>query len=248
MQLSNPPYLGLLIPSPKQEHALTNQEIQAIQDAVNAHGGMQGRKVEVLVTSGNQMKIDAAKNAVAEWIQQLFHETLINPHVQGFAVSSNIDEQPHSQDDTLTGAQNRLKNLKKELALNALNSHVLDGTLRVLISLENGIMLEKINPPKNSALFTTHTGAVWVDRCITTAEIWFNGRTWEFSAISEGVTTPKTEVEASEQTSWTQTAGAFIAKKYGWKSNNFHGDLAGKGRQEIMEDLLKAAFGLPYTA
>ena len=253
MQVSAVPYIGQLVPLPQQKSILSLDHAKEIKNTLVMQGGIKERRIEVLVTSGNQLKIDAARNSVVKWIQELFNETMKDIHVQGYAVRSDIDEQPHSQDDTFTGAKNRLKNLKTELLMGGVNSHVLDGTLRILVSLENGIMPETVkidpraDPKKFKDIFQTETGAVWVDRCITAVEIWFGGQTWDFTAISEGVTTPRAEVDESKKTNWRETAGKFLEKTYGWKANNFHADLAGKGRELLMKELLIAGFGLPYN-
>lgn len=246
MQVHTGSYMGQLVPAPRQESILSLDHAREIKQAIDTKGGIRDRHVEVFVTSGNEMKIAAARNSVIHWIQDLFKEKITGVHVNKYAVSSNIDEQPHSQNDTLSGAQNRLKNMKIELLMNSVSQQINDGTLRVLISLENGIMLETVNPLNNPDMFLTESGQVWVDRCIASVEIWFGGRSWDFNNMSEGVTNPKLEVEQSKNTQWRQTVGLILHDKYGWKANDFHGDLAGKGREIIMQENLDAGFGLPY--
>lgn len=240
-------FLGQLVP------ALCNQgfsykDAGHLKNLVNEKGGLQGRRVEVFVTSQNAMKVQAAKNSIQTWLTALFKTALLDIHVQGFGVFSNIDEQPHGEVHTRTGALNRLKNMKNELlSTRQLDHRQKDGVLRVLVSLENGIMKERVHVLNNPEIFKNPDETVWVDRCIETGEIWFEGQQWEFSAISEGVTAPKNEVELSLKSGWAKTAGSFISGQYGWNAQDWHGGIAGKGRQRIMEELSLVALGLPYT-
>jgi len=233
---------------------LTVTETRDIKRIIAELGGMTNRLVEVFVTSQNALKVQAAKSAVTAWIQELFkHDHGWKIVEKGFESPSEIDEQPHSINYTKLGATNRLHNMKNELSKLGLIHKNTDGVVRVLVSLENGLMLENVPNVKNPNTFALHeqsdeqNNAVWVDRCVEVGEIWFQDKMWCMTAISQGVTTPANEVLSSEKSAWTKTAGAFIAEKYGYNAKDWHGSICGKGRQTIMEELTKSAFGLPYS-
>ena len=158
-------------------------------------------------------------------------------------MSSEVDEQPHD-DFTLKGSMNRLINMKNALSRQGITNTKLDGVLRVLISLENGLMCEKIPFIKNPGIFEICDNTVWVDRCVETCEVWFQGKQWQTTSISEGVTTPKYAVLTSKANDWTMTAGLFIAEQYGCNASDWHSTFVGKGRKIIMEELIKNCFGL----
>ncbi len=219
-------YLGQLVAAPKNQ-GLTPQAATEIKTLY------QGRHIEVFVTSDKALKMQAAKEAVEAWAKHLFSEPM-EVSVQGFKVSSDIDEQPHGLEHTRKGALNRLNNLKYEL----LNMET--ESLVVLVSLENGIMQEEVPNLKNPEIFLSD-GQVWVDRCVAKVQIWLDRKSWELDAVSEGVTTPKAEVAKAEASNWTKTAGTFIEETYGFPNADWHGKMAGKGRQAIMEELFKAA-------
>ena len=84
--------------------------------------------------------MQAANDSVIAWVKALFNDK-VEVAVKGYGVPSNIDEQPHGLEHTKQGALNRLNNMKKELGI---SENTRDGTLRVLVSLENGIMQEKV--------------------------------------------------------------------------------------------------------
>lgn len=242
MLSANNGFLGQLLPAPSSEGIPLT--IARTIKQMFLQSDFQGRQVHVLVTSKNALKVQAAQNSVLAWIQALFSQA-IHLVAKGYGAQSNIDEQPHGLDHTRLGALNRLKNLKIELAsIEKVNEQTQDGVLRILISLENGLMREVINPLKNADIFKNTDGTVWVDRCVEVGEVWYQGQVVTFGAVSEGVTTPKSAVEASEHSNWSETAGSFISKHYGWNAADWHGSIAGKGRQAIMELLAQSALGL----
>jgi hypothetical protein len=114
------------------------------------------------------------------------------------------------------------------------------------MKLENGLICEKMTNIKNKETFEVRDQMVWVDLCVECCEVWFSGKRWENCFISEGVTTPKLAVELSKKSGWSQTAGLFIAEKYGWNAKDWHGTMAEKSRQMIMEELIKSSFGCPF--
>ena len=233
-------FLGQSV-APPANQGLSPQSANEIKETA---GQAWGKKVEVLVTSKNALKMQAAKESVTAWVKALFKDSA-EIAVKGYGVPSNIDEQPHGLEHTRQGALNRLDNMKKELQKEDIRNG--DGVLRVLVSLENGIMKENVPNLKNQGVFQTD-GGVWVDRCVELVEIWLQGKVWKMEAVSEGVTTPKEQVEQAEQARWGTTAGTFIEQKYGWPNADWHGGIAGKGRKFIMEELAKAALGLSaYT-
>lgn len=236
-------FLGQLV-APPANQGLSPQAANEIKQAA---GQAWGKKVDVLVTSNKPQKMQAAKDSVVAWVKALFNER-VGVEVKGFKVSSGIDEQPHGLDHTKQGAANRLTNMKKELLeKERISENTGDGVLRVLVSLENGIMKERVPNLKNPNVFLTE-GEVWVDRCLEQVEIWLQGRVWRMEAASEGVTTPKEQVEKSAGANWGITAGTFIEEKYHWPNDDWHAGIAGKSRKFIMEELAKATLGIPsYT-
>jgi Protein of unknown function DUF84 len=240
-------YLGQLVPVSVHGSTLAVETSWEIKKLISQYGGINGRKVEVYVTSKNNLKIEAVKDAVMDWIKNLFGQNTMKLTVQGYGVSSGIDEQPHGLAHTFTGAQNRLDNMKIEMAKIGLSRNTEDGTLRILISLENGIMLENVKELKNSETFLAHAENVWVDRCVVKGQILFEGKAWSFDEVSEGVTTPVQQVQQSLWSDWKETAGSYISKKYGSDPANWHEKMAGKGRQIIMQELVKASLGLPFS-
>lgn len=238
------PLLGQLVPAPANQ-GLPLTEAREIRQMIELPRGLEGRRIEVLVTSKNALKMNAAKNSVVEWIKALFNQT-VEVVAKGYAVNSDIGEQPYSLQNTKQGAFNRLFNLKHELSSKEnISENTQDNVLRVLFSLENGIMREQVANLKNPGVFQTQDGTVWVDRCVAMCEIWLQGKRWSAEALSEGVTTPKAEAAKAEQANWSRTAGSFIAETYGWPSADWHGAIAGKGRELIMNELSKAALGIP---
>ena len=235
---------GQLVAAPANQ-GLPIAIARQIRESILGQGGLNGRAIEVLVTSGNALKKQAAQNSVTAWIQALFNVNCPN-NTKGYSVASEIDEQPHGLEHTTRGAENRLKNMKVELAREGIDPNKRDGVVRILISLENGVMKEVVNPLTNPVQYQNADGTVWVDRCVEKGELWFQGNRVEFSAVSEGVTTPRFAVEASEASNWTKTAGSFIAERYQVNAQDWHGYIAGKGRQAIMELLAQSALGLPY--
>ena len=221
----------------KQELSVKqNNEIKKCLNATN-------QMIEVYVTSKNALKINATTSAISSWLSELLgsNRDKFKSQIEGFEVSSDIDEQPHGFDHTTNGALNRLRNMKTELSKRNDN-----GMLRILVSLENGLIREQHSCIKNPQTFMIDNSQnhVWIDRCIVVGEIWFQDSMIPFSAISEGVTTPKDAVILSENSNWTKTAGFFIAEKYNFNAKDWHADICGKNRQTIMEETIKTALGL----
>ncbi len=226
MQASN--FLGQIIPITTYQGLTQNQSLAISEVCKNP-------KIQVLVASANALKIEAARKAVTIWAQTHINNPTVE--VKGFDVSSEIDEQPHGYEYTLEGAKNRLSNLKKHDSAPA-------NVLRVLVSMENGLFKEQVKNLHNSEIFKNNDNTVWIDRCVVVAQIIFNQQKWDSQSVSVGVTTPKDCVELAEKEKWQKTAGSFIAEKYKWNAKDWHGSIAGKGRQFIMEEAILSAFGL----
>lgn len=224
--------LGQLISS-----HLTGQELSAQQnDEAKTQLIDSSQIVELYVTSKNALKIQAAVSAVSSWLTKLLGHDKWKLQTEGFEVSSDIDEQPHGLEYTRYGAINRLENMKLQLRN--------QGRWRVLISMENGLMVEPHPNVKNPQIFALENDQAWIDRCVVVGEIHFRDIDIPFSSISEGVTTPKDSVLLAEQSGWTKTAGSFIAEKYGLNAKDWHAGMCGKDRQTIMTETIKSALGL----
>ena len=235
----NGTFLGQLIPAPADQ-GLTTEEIQSIKKIITEAGGITNCRVEVFVTSANALKIQASKDAIKQWLVELFPgETGWNITEEGFEVPSEVDEQPHGIEITKKGALNRLNNMKVKLVQKKRAS---ENTITILVSLENGLIPEKHLGFKNPDTFLDK-GVVWVDRCCVIGEIWFQKKSWNIMGFSEGVTTPLNEVMCAAKTNWSKTAGSFIAEKYGWNAKDWHIGICGKGRQVIMTEAIRNSFG-----
>ncbi len=201
--------------------------------------------VDVVVSSTNEMKKMAALAAITSWLAK--NNCNSNIKLFGYGVSSDIAEQPSSFEITMNGAKNRLQNLKKTHPTNTKN-------ITIYISLENGIMLENVDlTGLESDIFSDpeNNNQVWVDRCVCIGElVYFEDvdgdvdsallTSLEFSAVSIGVTTPLNQVLSSRDSNWTKTAGSFIATTFGFPSSDWHGKMAGKGREEIMREMIES--------
>ena len=156
------------------------------------------RKIQVWVASDNATKVQAALGAVRSWAKTFIPSTPVE--AKGFAVSSDISEQPHSKDETKQGASARLLHLKSVIPKEVINTNA----LQVYVSMENGIMAEEVKDA--TAVFADANGIAWVDRCHVIVEIAHATFNHSASAFSEGVTTPLSAVEASRKAGWTKHA------------------------------------------
>jgi len=231
-------YLGQLIPAPENQ-GLSVGDSQNIRRLLSRVQDLDpDQTIEVFVASKNELKVEATKSAVEAWSQELFPNSNWKIVVKAYECPSEIDEQPHGLELTITGAMNRLKNFPVQSSQRGLS---------VFVSLENGLMIENVPHLKNKQIFELENPlTVWVDRCVVAVKIECMGVCCTFHVLSEGVTTPLNEVNLSRDSNWSQTAGSFIAKKYGWNAKDWHGGITGKGRQLIMNEAVKTAFGLPY--
>lgn len=220
---------------------LTGQELTSVQNN-KIKEYLINQTIEVYITSKNSLKINAATAAVTLWLSKLLGDNKYQLHTEGFEVSSDIDEQPHGLEHTKNGALNRLRNMKTELEKRDDAKFPL-----ILISMENGLIKEQIFEVKNPLIFEDDQNQVWIDRCVVVGEIWIENARIPFSAVSEGVTTPKESVMLSEQSKWTKTAGFFIAEKYGFNAKDWHSSMCGKTRQSIMEETITTALGLSHS-
>lgn len=215
-------YLGQIVPAPAA-NPLT-------KDALNI---AKGTKLQLFVASENKLKIESAKNAAMLWLEGYTIEA------KGFNAASKIHEQPVGEEETKQGAKNRITHLK-ELA----KADVRDDAVQIYVSMENGLIPEEIKDVKNPGTFLDTTIAkTWVDRCFVIVELFNQGKAYEGFGISRGVTTPVDAVHAAEDTKWNSTAGSFIEHIYKFSAKDWHGKMAGVGRQELMQETISAALG-----
>jgi non-canonical (house-cleaning) NTP pyrophosphatase len=182
------------------------------------------KDIKIYVASTKELKMNAAKEAVQSLM--LGHLQSINVEVKGFAAESNIKEQPVGTDETKKGANNRLENLrvlveKKEQIFPHIER---DNILRIFVSMENGIINEKLNGVD-----------VLVDRCYIICRIFYNGHKKKVKGFSDGVTVPSECFTESYNTGFNKTAGDFIAKKYDTNGTDWHQKLAGVSRKELIK-------------
>jgi len=237
-------YLGQLVPNTygtSYNKYATNKMMKPITDMINANLS-DDVVVEVYVTSKNKMKMEAASKSVVQFVNALFPKKNVDITSKGYGVKSDVDEQPHTIEYTYKGASNRMDNMIVELCKENITIETKDGVLRVLISLENGIMSEVVNDLKNPKVFATVGACAYVDRCCERCQIWYDGKIIHLYAISEGVTTPIAAVTKSSDSNWTKTAGFFISQEYGWPDADWHGPICGKGRTQIMQEMCNSVF------
>lgn len=185
-------------------------------------------RVQLFVASENKVKISAATNAVLKWLGQ--HEL----EAKGFNAASDINEQPVGTAETKLGAHNRITHLKKMAVGN-----VKENAVQVYVSMENGIMPEVVDDLRNPQEFLDEQRqTAWVDRCYVIVKVYHKGKEFEGSAFSQGVTTPLHAVKAAEAADWEKTCGSFIEERYGFNAKDWHGQMAGVGRQKLMEDAI----------
>lgn len=237
-------YLGQRVPPQYSDPNKENIFI-AIKNIVATNKTKLSKVVEVYVTSKNALKTEAATTGVSPWVTMIFGaDSEIKVNTIGIEVSSDIGEQPCGDEITMKGAANRLHNMKNTMQQNGTTCESDPSVLRILVSLENGICLEKVSNLKNPDVFEVrpNSGESWVDRCYCISEIWLGAHKWTLTGISEGVTTPRDTVKMSEESGWTKTAGSFIAEIYKWNAKDWHGSIAGKGRLPIMKELIQSVF------
>src|SRR5579872_1986747 len=258
-------YLGQLVPTtytdPNKESILIS-----IQNAISTNKSNLSKTIELYVTSKNALKTEAANSAVAQFMQSVLQSPEYKVNVTGIEVPSGVDEQPCGDETTMKGALNRLRNMKDEMEKSGISCETNPNTIRVLVSLENGIIMEHVLNMKNPDTFEVEAGRAWVDRCFAITEIWIGGppkemelcstfvggpngsnrsvmgHKWTLLGISEGVTTPKEAVRLSIQSGFKDTAGKHIGEIYKWNPKDWHGSIAGKGRLVIMKELLSSIF------
>lgn len=240
MAVNSTPYLGQLVPA-QNNNCLTevaNKQI-AEQARVGDHANAV-RKIQVWVASDNALKVNAAKAAVSIWAAKIVDSPDVS--AKGFRVPSDIPEQPTGEQQTQLGARNRFNYLKKA-AEHESNAREHKDAVQVYVSMENGIVQEKISDLRNPQEFEDTDGKVWVDRCFVIVEVCVRNLHLESSAFSEGVTTPLKAVEAAKAENWDKTAGSFIELMYGFNAKDWHGAMAGKSREPIMKETIYAALG-----
>ena len=113
--------LGQIIPAPDKQGFDKNatKQIASLHPAKNI--------ICVWVASDNALKVGAAQKAVQAWSSKLF-DTDIEVKAKGFAVSSDIDEQPHGKEYTKTYGE--YAKLKAYEPVTAGNYDILDAYLR----------------------------------------------------------------------------------------------------------------------
>jgi non-canonical (house-cleaning) NTP pyrophosphatase len=212
---------------------------QVVKDPVQGNGPFNlpnCKGIKIYVASNKQLKMNASKEAIQSLMQGYLQS--VTMEVLGcHAAESNIKEQPVGVDETKKGAKNRIDNLRKQLHIKQVfASTESDDVLRIYVSMENGIIKEKLNGVKDKDLFETEDHMVWVDRCYIICEIYYNCHKKKVKGFSDGVTVPLEFVEASRNSDFNTTAGDFIAKKWDTNGTDWHLKLAGVSRKEIIKN------------
>jgi non-canonical (house-cleaning) NTP pyrophosphatase len=224
-------HLGQLLPAIDSHgfKAEVNKQISSLSEV---------RKIQAWVASDNAFKVQAAKNSLLLWAEKYSPSATVD--AKGVATSSDISEQPHSKEETELGAKNRLTHLKEYVKHTAISF----DALQVFVSMENGIMQESVPNLKNQAIFIDTEGKCWIDRCCVVVEVASSTLQLSATALSEGVTAPVSTVKDSEKTNWTKTCGFFIQKEYDFPAKDWHGKMAGKSREAIIQETIQKALGV----
>src|SRR5574338_1013174 len=197
MSVSSTKFLGQLLPA-LDVHGFTeviNKEVSSSQNS---------NKIQLWVSSDNALKVEAARHAVILWANKYLPEATVE--AKGFGVQSDISEQPHSKEETALGASNRLTHLRGQV----LHRPISFDALQFFVSMENGIMQEQVDTVANPTDFKDATGMCWIDRCYVIVEVAYGTLSHQATALSEGVTTPFSAVDASRTSDWQKTCGSFI--------------------------------------
>lgn len=230
------------INSPK----LSNKDIRKLKNLILS-AQLKQYIVEIYVTSTDFIKINSVERAVGHWLKGVFGD-FVNWKIlaKGYECASYVPKQPFGAEIIATGAQNRLNNLILELMRHVPSFEVQDNILRIMVSLENGLMKMRFDGINDSEIFANNDGTVYVDIAFIDIDIWFNGSFWQVKSDSQGVLTPKHAVELSERSDWKKTVGYYIGKKYKCDPKDWYSIIADKSRKLIIEDGIKHALGTIY--
>lgn len=225
-------YLGQVVPTKLFGDPIPAPDLKAIFGEVN--------KIYVYTASRTPLKHIASATAVSEWVKNNFPSA----EIVGLSADapSEIHEQPIGREQTTLGAANRMKNLTDRLSTAEICKD-LGNTLLILVSMENGLIAEKIPNLKNPTTFEIpgEKSSAWVDRCVVQVKIRKDTREWQGEAISKGVTAPVACVKSSAETNWSETAGAFIEKTYRFDAKDWHKEMAGISRKKLISDTVLTA-------
>jgi len=172
--------------------------------------------MRLLVASESPYKLAAVEEATRDIFMN-------SRTVEGYSVSSGINEQPVGHQETIQGATNRLNALKNQLE---------DTRYHLLIALENGIFS-----------IETEDGTKWFDLAWVIVE---NSAGERALAHSAGVEFSKEDVEeASLRGFETTTVGSILAEKSSCLANDPQAYLCNEfiGRQNILAQAVRVAIG-----
>eukprot|EP00029_Vermamoeba_vermiformis_P010176 TRINITY_DN5299_c0_g2_i1.p1 TRINITY_DN5299_c0_g2~~TRINITY_DN5299_c0_g2_i1.p1 ORF type:complete len:192 (-),score=36.72 TRINITY_DN5299_c0_g2_i1:166-720(-) len=161
-----------------------------------------------------------------EVVQKFFNQHLPPTTKKQFhfiAAPSNINEQPIGYTETIKGAQNRLKNAKKEFK----------GEYDYFVTIENGII----------PITTENNEEIWLDVGWVLLEEKGGA---QYSASSAGVPFPKEFVDQAKKAGFDKnTVGSFLAKAYNCNGTDPHLFLTNSmiSRTTMLEQALLVAFG-----
>lgn len=221
-------YLGQVVPTELYGDPIPAPNLKAIFG--------EEEDIYVYIASKTLLKHIDSATAIYKWVEHYFPSATIV--CQGSDVPSEVNEQPIGLEQTTLGAANRMKNLTKKL----LTTKLCNG-FQILISMENGLIAEKVPNLKNPTIFEIPgvKSSAWVDRCVVLVKIWRNAREWQGEAISKGITAPVACVERARETDWSKTAGSFIQETYKLDAKDWHKEMAGISREQLISDTVLAA-------
>lgn len=173
--------------------------------------------MKIFVASTSAHKLAAVKEASGE----VFPDGELD--VQGAKAASEINEQPVGHEETLRGALNRLRNLKRIVG---------DTRYDLLVSMENGIFPVQIDNRQ-----------AWFDLGWVVVEDAYGNQRF---AHSTGIEFDATAVEEARRRGFEKTtAGSIIAERTGADATDPHAHLTGGKvpRSDMLKQSLKTALG-----
>lgn len=244
---------GQLLPEIKENADLAvydSNNLGVIRNELFRRENLEDKKIQVFVSSANKLKVEAAEKATNKLLLLLLGErekAKWKVEVGGLECNSGINEQPFGFHETLDGADNRLQDLKKKILLHPRQNN----TIKVLVSMENGIIEEifesQMDPKYEKEFIRAQVDNKFlycIDRCLVVCEFHFKNYFMQASIASKGVTTPIFAVVKSTESKFSKTCGSFIGEKYKVDPKDWHAAITGKTRKEIMEEAVELCLGV----
>jgi len=208
----------------KRNHQNTSLNMPPLKKSLSSNS-VSPKCFNLFIASNSPIKKNAVKNAACASLENL---TLNNIH--GHSTTSGISEQPIGQEETYTGAQNRLQQLEAYIIANS-EEFDTNRKYNFLISIESGVMKSPPGPP--SAYYYDIAWIIIKD--LLSSKV--------ISLPSLGVPIETKYVEHSRKLKQEKTCGLLMAED-GEVSDakDPHFELVGSSRALILEHALQIGF------